>query len=1683
MSKKGSVFQKGGGGTNFEQAIQTAFLTTLIIRGNAPLNFANEIIEVAFQTTNRGYETDDLLAIAKSAIGHHRLLVQIKNNITFTADNALFKEVIAAFWKDYNNTTLFDRTKDRLIIIKSGFTKEERNHLKSLLDWANTHSTESDFVTEVNRIKGKKARLDFFRESLEEVNNNIALTDKEIWEFLKCFDVLEYDLTNQNSVDEIYFLNLIKLSKNIETTANEKEIWSSLLSFVSKLNKDGGSVTTASIKQEEVYKHFDTKKLSPYLKSIEKLRSDSEVILLPLKNTIGGLHLDRSKVSQSITESVNNFQFTIVTGKPGVGKSAEIKDVLKNNFPNASIFVFRADQFSEPHIANVFSSQGVNETLQDIFSCISLVPDKIIFIDSLEKLLEADPECAFKQLLALLKQFPDIKIIGSSRMYAVDLITQKFGIDKKELGSAEVLLLDDAEFNIVAETFPQLQGVLKNEKIKKLLQSPKYLDFSILALNKSKDDYTNTSLTEFKDKLWNSLVKDSTNRTKGFPAKREDAFMEIAINRAKEMKLFTKSESGDKEAVDLLENDEIIFQEKDNRRYSPTHDILEDWALVKYISSKYEEFPNPKELFENIGNEPAIRRAFRLWIEDYLIDDSQKINELIKATISDSSIEGYWSDEILIAVFKSDNCGSFFSTFEKTLLDDKTHFSFLNRCMHLIKTACKESSSNRNNFSILLPIGSGWTEMLLFLRRNIEKINFLNRSICNFLSDWNYRLMFHSSQIEEQEIIAAKEIVMHYLKQIEAGDENWEQEVIKDKPKELVSILFQLASIAKTEIAELIERAFKTKEDRNSWKLNSFYEGVIDKCISGLGNHVLIKELPELVVDTAWREWKPRKIVEDPERKSISSMIRGNRLDGDECWGLGSKHDFFPSGIYKTPLYNLLWNHPLVGLKFVTEIINYSIDFYVKSECEYKHQFTEIEIELNDGTKVKQWAAWELWAAYRGSSVTHYAIEALLMSLEKYLLETAALKTDLSRSNLKFMFNYLLLNSNNVSIASVLTSIAIAYPAEVDEAMLPLLSIEEFYEWDLSRALQESSTLAPMDNKISFAQKERWEANQLPHRKKFMRGLGDFIVDYQFNVRKLNTQIHKLFDKLQTRIKRDDIVWKKRLSEIDVRKWEIKKHDEEQGKILIQPKYEEDVSTFMNSNQDYFDTQSKSLNYSSAISKSYELKEAISFEKWKEYYAHYIEGENSDFLYDRPVSLSIIGLRDFENELTVDQKQWCLETIKNSITVILQGTFSRDYGLSRSYNLMEKEIALSSFHFLFSNSTTEKGKSELIALMTQTLFAPFGDHEIDKIIEYVRTVLFEKFPLEAKRIWFCLIKYSEYKKANPYFNDYHDQEKLKESKLKEEAFIEEQSAIADISIDISTLDLKNNEGYLLARAFVITPYSSDENIFSDFIKHFIPLLTEDLKLEENYSYNRSRDERQIQFQGISDAQFYIRDLLLYADTSLSKVVLDLILNPLYSTEFNVRRGRNDLFEFSSKNLEYVIYRLDNIIADSTDEVLNKKLIDNFWSLWEYLFEKIKGSGKLFFTKTLFLDIEWKKESSHWKVLENKKEFYHQMIKGLGATRSQSIVNLFSTAGEQTFLPEGISWLVDIYKADINATASLILPSAERMIERLFYNHISKIKKNKNLIEDYLWILNRMVDLGSSEAYLFRENVITYKYNG
>ena len=146
-------------------------------------------------------------------------------------------------------------------------------------------------------------------------------------------------------------------------------------------------------------------------------------------------------------------------------------------------------------------------------------------------------------------------------------------------------------------------------------------------------------------------------------------------------------------------------------------------------------------------------------------------------------------------------------------------------------------------------------------------------------------------------------------------------------------------------------------------------------------------------------------------------------------------------------------------------------------------------------------------------------------------------------------------------------------------------------------------------------------------------------------------------------------------------------------------------------------------------------------------------------------------------------------------------------------------------------------------------------------------------------------------------------------------------------------------------------------------------------------------------------------------------------------------------------------------SDGTHPLIQKLLLDIRYLLWDY---------------------QDNPNESDWSVLNGKKDFYKKVFLEKGKNNASSVINVFSTIGGKEFLPEGISWLSNLFKSNNIASLSLTSVSSERMIKRLFYNHISKIKNDKTLIDDYVWILNRMVDLGSSEAYLFRENVITYK---
>ncbi len=1683
MSENGSVAQKGGLGTNFEQWVQTGFLTTLIIGGSAPCIPANKVIEVAFQTTSQGHHTDDLLVKAKSSLGEHRLLIQAKTNITFSSDNPTFNKVIADFWKDFNDDEHFDKRKDRLVIVKSSINHSENNHIKVLFDWARTHATVEDFLIEVKRVKGKESRLSIFQESLKKANDGTVVSDEQLTEFLQCIDLIAYDFTHVSSTARSHFLNLIKLSKSSSTELDEESIWHDIHAHVCSLNPNGGNETTDSIQKSPLFNHFNLERLNPHFADVEKLRNNTAIVFNPVKSSIDDLHLPRNESTSSIANSIRNNQITIVTGKPGVGKTAVVKDSLSLHFSDSGVFVFRADVFNASSIGQLMTSEGILTSVKDLFACIALLPEKIIVVDSLEKLLEGDPNNAFSQLLAFAKEMPDLRIVATARGFSVDQLCIRFGMNLKEISVLHIPQLDDAEISLIETRFPPLIDALGNPKIKQLLRSPKYVDLALKALPRTRADLSTISLSGFTDALWTGLIKFSDKGNFGMSLKRESAFMNIAVDRARQMKLFVRPAEGHEEAIAHLEEDDIVFQDGDKSRFAPSHDIFEDMALVRHVSQLHDDSTSTSELVEKLGNEPAMRRAFRLWIESSLEEENASFKRFIASAIADDSIASYWKDEVLIAILRSDDSSMFFNQFEDKLLESNAQF--LERCIHILRTACKENAMYGPK-SFVVPVGSGWEEIIKFIAYRIGRLNNLKHSIYNLVvADWRLGFMC-GKNLREEDKTHVKAIVLHFIDQIESETYSWNDDYQGDKQKQLIEVLLEIADCAESEITNLIGRAID-KNDKH-WQHRNFYEIVLETCLSGLLPNAFVKAFPDLIIKVAWAEWKLKERKPNPD--SITWQIDAGRLRGDECWGIEDRNDFFPPSVYKTPTYNLLMHHPAKAMKFILEFINYSVDFYVNASCDYKHKVSEIEIELNDGSLIKQYAAWELWAAYRGTGNTHYALVSMLMSLEKYMLEIAANESDVSRTNLRYIFNYMLREANNVAITGVLCSVAMAYPKEVGEEMLPLFGVVEFYDLDLTRAIQDmGSPLNMLDNEIPFAQKEQQRLHDLPHRKRFRNGIRDFLPWYQFNVGKLNPRIHDILDTLKTKVQPEDIVGNKLLAEIDIRTHKFGDYNKEIGGFMVTPTYVAPVAEHLEAHRPIFEEENKRQALALKLRNAVDFKETLSYTDWCIGYKTYADDKSLNRFIDLPLSLAVIGIRELSSELDEEQRLWCFETILYVLMEKLRSLNDpyQGFDMERSSHPLEKDLALRSIHLLFQAAINEDESKAVRFCLIHFLVAHYPNHEFGAFVQYVRDTLFESHPKEAWNGWNCMLRYAEFIAANP--TKPHELELQEKFEKQKQALLLELSKTQPSTVAISVIDFKTFDAHILCRALVMCPFKSKDPFVGEFVSKVLPYIIEDLKVNDRYSYSANNRSRKLSPQVTRQAIQFLSDLMLNGEEELGKEVSKLL--------FNTYKGAQDSpielagqTEFVWDVYEFVVLKYYDHSKTVKGSLNDDEQTKRFWNQWKDLAQLITNSGTDCLLPMLFLNVSVVKgnytmvhhppDESDWEALEFDDGLINQWVSEFASFGIHKyILNLYSTIGNR-YLPLGISDLTDLLQKHDSNGESLNTDAGVRLIKKIFYNHMSEVKKSNPLMTDLLWILDKMVDQGSSEAYLFRENVITYK---
>ncbi|WP_109698083.1 nSTAND3 domain-containing NTPase [Chitinophaga deserti] len=1679
MSINSNVYSQGGGGTNFEIAIQTAYYISFILGSHIPGLEGGRITSFKQQSGSLGYETDDLLLSCENNAYSYKILVQIKHLITISSKNPLFKKVLISAWKDFKNSDLFNPIVDKIFIVSSAWSIETKTHLSQILDWAKNKDSYIDFENEVFRISAKKKYYDNFLNTIREYDPTVS--SETLHNFFRCFEILEYDLDKQTSVTKSNILTLLDYSRYYESETAEC-IWNEVYQEMANKNASGG------ISKENSLKKY-TNKLNPA--STNKLQNEllrisreSMSVLEVVKNNIGGKHLPRTSIIEKAIEMFCNEQILIITGDPGVGKSSVAKSLIEITNLNQKVFTIalQAQELGSGQLRDWFRSAGIQNTVAEIFSFFPLQNSFIVYIDAFEKLLEGE-DLAFKQLLNVLSKSKNVKLIISCRKSLVSILHLRF-FSNIQYGELLIQNLTDLDLSLITESLPRLKSAIDNIQIRELVRIPKYLDFINTAMLSGQSDYSIINTTDLQSLLWDAIVENKFEEFKnGLPQKRREAFIEIAVNRSRKMVSYIDSGKSDPEALEKLVKENVIIKDKNHPKYSLAHDVLEDWALIRHVDRIFDNKTGDSIFFDSLGNSPAMRRAYRLWVADAIAQQSpEKIAYFTRSIESDNNNK-HWRQASLIAVLNSPHCEKYFHDNISHLANNDYRLLF--EITHVMRTACKQRIENEGEY-ILVPTGYGWYSVIQFMHKYLHTICLSHyEKMQDVISEWS-TLIDESDTLPEGHIEAGEIILFifeNYTTKLNNGNFGNERNV-----KRSIELIFKLTGGIKEQVITWLETLTKSSDEikKKQEYLQEYRHVFISTALSALTSRQLARFLPNQLINLTRSRWyrKPQP-TESIKNTGITAQLARysdeNTLEIERLFGLRKdyQNSCNPVSALQTPIYWLLQYHPNITLDFIIELLNYSTEHYINSRFKNRDEITSVTFNLPDKTTVTHIGSYELWQMYRGSAtVMPYVLQSVTMALEKYLYELAASGKDqeLLLSSMWKMYT----KSKCISTVGIISSIVQAFPAQTENLLLPLIDQPIIYKWENQRYIDDyRNPILIMADQIFID--ERMKSKELPHRLKYKAGLRSFIVDYCINNGAYKEQIYNIIDTMLKNSNQNDLNWIQLLYDIDLRSWEIKEKGEINGNTYntIGPAYRNDVNEMVKSNEEFLFTRNQKASFINDLRKARENKTNITVAQWRDIYIYYQSIIDQAVFY-APGLLAYHGVYHWQALSQIEQK-WILGILIEISNNLSNTSNSSLLGITQ-YHIYDIDATLAILPKLLELEEIEsKVKQSIIRIIARIAYNKKGNNDVmfEHFLEGYHKYFWKIDPENALLIWKGAINLAQYVKDQPRSLDVYD-DSFNEEELQIVNTYIEMVLSNKVSIEMNKIQFERYHNWSKLTAIDLIPDDEPNELTQQYL----------LKLHDLYfQFDKAKDKSESRKYGsdnsISDLNYKLKEkfagIFLFSAESSGIPLLLTCCKKIenYGVNLIITDTIPEYYQFWMDTFKKIIFKLDQLTYKDNDNLHIH--IKRFQLLWQSLATNNKLLPHKIFIYSLFLDIEWKSDARDWPPLKGMGSFFKKQIEFYGKPPYVQVINLLATIGDKELLPSCFIELVTHLKnCDSDKFTLYKHTLAEQLALRLYNYHLNELKLNSTDFESYIWFLEKLIEEGSSHGYWIMEFVIKFK---
>ncbi|KAA0255535.1 MAG: hypothetical protein EDX89_05590 [Acidobacteria bacterium] len=1219
------------------------------------------------QSGSLGWRTDDLLLVGRDQSGDaRRAALQAKCRFRFRRSDEASVSALAKAWADFNDAQRFDPDRDVLGLVLQAASSDFTHGLRALLDCARASVDEGDFDRRL-KIPGylPKEALKYreaCREMLEGATGG-AIPEDRLLAFLRVLDFVCLDLGPDAGAAEASIRTILQVAADTTPGTPQTDTWPEMVAAALRWDGRAQSVTASDVAREVGWPALP--RSAPFQKALESLRSTTDVVLCRVTASIQGVEVRRAQLEAELLGLVNSGGIVVVAGEPGAGKSVLAGHAFREVRDDGIALAFRPGMLaSGGYLDGVLLPHG--QTTARLLATGALFPRNIVLVESAEQFLEkADPERdPLRDLLATLGEDPSWVVLITCRSFAVETFRSAFLEGAaRPVSVLKVPEFSDADLGVVATAIPALATPLGEPRLRRLLRNPFKLG---MAARMTWAAPLPTDARGFRRKVWSEVVRCDSYQAGGMPTRRERAFLEVVRRRARSLAVFVRCDDLDAAVLQELRRDMLVVASPDDPdALAPADDVLEDWALQRWIEDEFTAAARvPGDFFGRIGTHPAIRRAFRVWLTEWLDGAFDEAAAWALGVARSAGLARHWVDDTLTGALLSRAGGRFVETIASA--EQFRTDGLLHRLLHLTRVACRRLPSAAHEpglvgTRLLLPDGGAWEALLSWLDK-VPKDGLEPPAIplyLNLLEDWALRVTPRSPYPAGSD--AAGRTGLRIAAR--APERSYSER--HDAEERALAVALRVPNVAADDLQALVQTAVGAGTPRRESTIVKLLLGIVTGAAAA-------RDLPQLAVAcvehvfgmSPGAEAARRPDWEDHDMHAVETAF-GIPPNGRE---LG----FPPSGLHG-PFCHLLAHHPTIGLDLIVRITNHACDAYGAADVRLLEAPGRITLSLPDGRAVEQWINGRLWGLYRSATVGPYPLQCALMALENWLLERA----EAEDPTLEAALLDLLSRSNNAAITAVVLSVAQAWPQGTWRTILPLLAHREFFELDRGRWIADQGSAGRILEGIGFRSapedewyaKERRRSNAREHRKEDLEATA-----VRLQLTDAREQVWALVDGLRAALPAeasrtdDDRLWELVLHRIDVRRF-LPAGPAAEGRVLMQASPPPpEVARLLHARRPLMEAHTSRLSLLMWATTVFERRSATGYDPsaWREKLGEAVRFSNdgpvdeefSDPTSSAPPYVAAVCLRDHWEELSEAERDWCVDEACRSVVASTDDEFS-----------------------------------------------------------------------------------------------------------------------------------------------------------------------------------------------------------------------------------------------------------------------------------------------------------------------------------------------------------------------------------------------------------------------------------------